>query len=723
MDLISVPANGLSLKGPTISPTDNGRCNNVNGQPQAMRLDLAEGVLESITRAFKTAGKEVHLSFGNNSHQLLSIPQPTRSELYACSPENDNDLRVIGVMSHKLAMKKAQDQIAGADAALAALQSKMASHQKDKDSKKIKVVKDTATLPPPIQQKKTVLAKSKPNALSALQDKRNALNSYSKKPMTQSMPTSPALGANRSQTSNLGPTSAPAFQDPKTRKMQALREALVHLLAVRPVSEKFIAQKIACAEQECRDVLNKVGKRARLDPMKWDLSDRAFKELDPWKFNYERQEDRVLAVDRAVSAFDRMRLSTQDKVWQLLLPKADRGKNKVLSKLNLHSGPLQANTPKIHVQSTDDLVKGNLANDSDRKDRLAPSDAEPMVRSKSNDQIRKKRVSDREAQAKRLLSKNPKKALNSVKPKGTAKKGAKKASANPNIKSTEFVHDSDEDASMEDAVVPAAPPAQGNAKQNINMTRDKAESSMTEIQAPQDETCDTKVEAQDGMQAVKSTLSNQPATNSSHFGSHGRSSDTSPGSSGRPKTISRQRTTSSSIKPSPLGSSPPTNASDFDNDHMISHASTSSNSSTPLLAQSSRLPATSKAISSAAPVQPESSQNSSKHNLKRKADDLDSSIHKDAIPLTNGHMSPNKRSKTSVLSPPATDGSDSSTALENHRFTLERAQRFKKYYMKYERLHRELCMMSEPPADKVEQVKAMHKRLIELKNQISRAVA
>lgn len=457
--------------------------------------------------------------------------------------------------------------------------------------------------------------------------------------------------------------------------------------------------------------------------MKWDLSDRAFKELDPWKFNYERQEDRVLAVDRAVSAFDRMRLSTQDKIWQLLLPKADRGKNKVLSKLNLHSGPLQANTPKIHVQSTDDLVKGNSANDSDRKDRLAPSDAEPMVRCKSNDQIRKKRVSDREAQAKRLLSKNPKKALNSVKPKGTAKRGTKKASSNPNVKSTEFVHDSDEDALMDDAVAPTTPPARGNGKPNVDMTRDKAESSMKEIQAPKDESCDAKVEAKDGMQAAKSTPSNQLATNSSNFSSHRRLSDSSPSSSGRPKTISRQRTASSSIKPSPLGSSPPTNASDFDNDNMVSHASTSSNSSTPLLAQSGRLLATSKAISSAVEVQSESSPNASKHSLKRKADELDSGIHKDVVPLTNGHMSPNKRSKTSVLSPPATDASDSSTALDNHRFTLERAQRFKRYYMKYERLYREISMTSKPSAEKVEQVKAMHQRLIELKNQISRAVA
>lgn len=76
------------------------------------------------------------LYYGNNSHQLLSISQPTPSELYTRSHENGSDLRIVGVMSHKLAMKKAHDQIAGTDAALAALQSKMASHRKDKDSKK-----------------------------------------------------------------------------------------------------------------------------------------------------------------------------------------------------------------------------------------------------------------------------------------------------------------------------------------------------------------------------------------------------------------------------------------------------------------------------------------------------------------------------------------------------------------------------------------------------------
>ena len=61
------------------------------------------------------------------------MAQPSRSELYAGG--HSTDLAFAGVLSHKLAMKQAQDTLAGTDAALAKLQSQMASHQKDKQSK------------------------------------------------------------------------------------------------------------------------------------------------------------------------------------------------------------------------------------------------------------------------------------------------------------------------------------------------------------------------------------------------------------------------------------------------------------------------------------------------------------------------------------------------------------------------------------------------------------
>ena len=165
-----------------------------------------------------------------------------------------------------------------------------------------------------------------------------------------------------------------------------------------------------------------MGKEFRLIPDKWTLNDKAFKELDVWNFDYPNQDDRQLAINCAISAFDRMRISTKERVWDMLLPKNERGKGKILSNLDLHKGPIkQSNTPRIQVQhpSNDPNAKDQLAgHESDQKDRLAPNDAEPMARSQSQDQInKKKKLSEKEAQSKRLLKNGPKKVTTAPKVK------------------------------------------------------------------------------------------------------------------------------------------------------------------------------------------------------------------------------------------------------------------------------------------------------------------
>lgn len=162
---IRFPEDGISLEGAPCS-TSGGGLGADEAQPQVMRLDLAEGVLEDIMKASRM-GKDIHMSFGKNvvcspvllllnrnpgllsttehlqqtihygnrTQQLLSIAQPTQSELYKYSPNQEAELLFAGNFTHKLAQKKVQENTAGADAALAALQSKMASHQQNKQSK------------------------------------------------------------------------------------------------------------------------------------------------------------------------------------------------------------------------------------------------------------------------------------------------------------------------------------------------------------------------------------------------------------------------------------------------------------------------------------------------------------------------------------------------------------------------------------------------------------
>ena len=555
------------------------------------------------------------------------------------------------------------------------------------------------------------------------------------------MPTSPALGAARSPlVGAAAPTSAPIIHSQKTQKLQALRIPLIHLLAVRPVSEKFLAQKIACSQEECREVLEKVGKHARLDTSKWDLSDRSFKELDVWKFNYPCQDDRQLAIDKAVSAFDRMRLSREDKLWQMLLTKEERGKGKILSNLNLHQGPIQrSNTPKINVQTTDDAGNGGhtTGNDSDvKKEGLAPSDAEPMARSQSQDQVKKKKISEKEAQSRRLLSTKPRKPTPAPKPKiketketnpGLKKTVKKSGPSTSTIKSTEFVHDSDEDEVMED-VAPqlAKSTSKVDDKPNKPLPRPISSKSSVPERSKPVELKDIKIQKKTTAPTAKAPEKRLPPSSASSSGSKHRPSDSSLSSAPMSKTHSRQRTTSSPHKPSPLGSSPPTNASDFDNGSGSIQAS--STSSTPLISQVRNRNATPSAGAGTARSSQGTPQNTSERSLKRKHDDVDSEIHKHEIPLTNGHANSNtngytnstKRPKASPMSPPTSESSNSSISPPARSEILEKAERFKTFYAKYEKMYQEVSSCPDAPQEKVQSVMKMHQRLVAMKDEFTK---
>lgn len=558
-------------------------------------------------------------------------------------------------------------------------------------------------------------------------------------------------------------------------RSQALRQPLVHLLAARPASQKLLVRHLNCKDEDVEEVLHKIGKPFRLDQSKWDLQDKAFKELDVWDFNYPNQEDRELAIGRAISAFDRMRLSTQEKLWDMLIPKEERGKGKILSHLNLHKGPIQpATTPKIHIQPTSNESKNEdpvHGNESDQKDRLAPN-AEPMARSRSHGPIKKTKISEKEAQSKRLLSKGPKKVAPASKEKEThpaVKKGApgnaKKVAA---PKSSEFVNESDEEDGLDDATtlhtqslppkkaekssktpkepvsgqpagkttsskgpkhaISSQPTAAATIKKNSSKPATPSHATATSKPKP---TVKNTVNGRDVRDQASKNANRTPTvpakvqdkhpnpptpSSASNPAPKHRLSDSSQGSTTMKKTLSRQRTTSSPHKPSPLGSSPPTNASDFDNPEQ------SSTSSTPLISQMSKVNGTQYCIS---PRLNGHARNASSHSLKRKACDLDSDIHNHGVPLangslngyTNGKVNSGKRHKASDITPPTTDSDDEPLAL-----ALKKAQSFKKYYASYEKQYREVSQIENPPQEKLDELMRMHNRLAELKEQIRKGL-
>ena len=130
---------------------------------QAMRLELEAGVLDNIIRSSRSGGKGVHMSFGktivssptveskpvtfysdpfpqtldygNRSKQLCATAQEHPTELYSYTADDSNNIAFNALQSHRLAMKKAQEDIVGADVALAKLQNQLAAAEREKQSR------------------------------------------------------------------------------------------------------------------------------------------------------------------------------------------------------------------------------------------------------------------------------------------------------------------------------------------------------------------------------------------------------------------------------------------------------------------------------------------------------------------------------------------------------------------------------------------------------------
>jgi RNA polymerase II elongation factor ELL len=113
-----------------------------------------------------------------------------------------------------------------------------------------------------------------------------------------------------------------------------MRKAVTHLLAMKPLAREEISAKTKIPKEDVEDILSKIGKADGAGG-KWGLVDRAYKDLDVWKFGYSTQEDRQAAVENAVRAYDRQRIGKEEAIWQKLLPEEKRNQGIYLSKLHI----------------------------------------------------------------------------------------------------------------------------------------------------------------------------------------------------------------------------------------------------------------------------------------------------------------------------------------------------------------------------------------------------
>lgn len=381
----------------------------------------------------------------------------------------------------------------------------------------------------------------------------------------KSMPTSPALN-NSAASPSLTPALDASQQVMERKKEQ--RVVLVHELAVKDRTTDYLRGKWAARESEFRPTLEKMAEFST-DSNKWAMKKPCWKELDVWKYDYDTREDRQTAIDNAVRQYDKQRLSSSEVEWQRLLPMEERGKGKCLSRLqaNLAKGPAQQPAPKIKVQRADDSSGSKEEGESLETDKPKVN-GESMARSNSNPlPAKSSKVTAQSAQAKRLLGNSKVKAA-AQKPSPAKTKPVAKASS-ARVLSAAIIENSDssgDDTSARkaklahskprDTVIvrtkpmPHAPPVKQQQQAPPPPSRPPAKRNRD----------DDDSSSSSGTPLAKRNKPKQqplPARNTKQ-----RPLNAGPASRSAEAPLKSKKT--SPTKSSPLASSPPTNASDLD---------------------------------------------------------------------------------------------------------------------------------------------------------------
>ena len=446
---MATPATGIVLHGAGGDVVDS------KILPQSVvLLKLNESLLQDIKQASNEpgglhfiTGNPPKIRLGKRTIDLSISSEAFRHELYLASVESANDFHFKSLISHTVEWKLPERKHSlGSDAALAALQNSLASYEQEKQAKSTNIT--NSILPAP-----------KSRFQAARTQKLNA-----RKGLLGSQGPNPAM--NHTHAAKSTPTSSSAVANESINKSRAMRVPVLHLLAMGPLSRNEILETTHIPKDDLDNILGKIAKQAN---GKWQLTDRAFKELDAWEFGYASQEDRQAAVDNAIKAYDRMRLGKDEKLWQMLLPRDQRDKGIVLSKLHLGAGgsmaraltplhaPIHASSPNPHAEKASDPNNASAANTP--QVGVSPVPKPGHSRSESG-----------AALSKRLFSKDPKKtrAAEEAKEKkrkerdaaatGSDKESGKPAKKrqvtqanNPKIKSAEFVHSSDDETGEESA--------------------------------------------------------------------------------------------------------------------------------------------------------------------------------------------------------------------------------------------------------------------------------
>ncbi|KAI1642963.1 hypothetical protein F4815DRAFT_480952 [Daldinia loculata] len=687
MPALAIPDAGLLLESSATS--------NEYLPLQAFGITLNDSVIEDMIKCVQggqevelTLGSNPSLIFGSGEQKVKTNPQSYNYDLYLTKPEE----------SASKAQRLPNPTMCILSKPPASILANRSTNAKTKDTKRV-------TKPKPLPAGRSAMA--------------GALSNSS----TRSLPTSPALNGVSS------PNPAFSASQQLLEKNKNQRSILVHELASRDRTYEYLAEIWKGAEADLKRTVEKIAnfdsstKKYNLRPVFW-------KELDVWNYDYRNEDDRRAAIDNAIRQYDKSRIPTSAVEWEKLLTPSERGKGIVLSKLQatLAKGNVTP-TPRVGMKKTDDGNKSDVDNKA-KGEAMARSNSQPLG-------SKTKKVSEREAQTKRLFSSNPKKPAPkkpASKPKPAEEKGRKflsdekvidsessgderplsRASSNqsslkpierpikkptekPVEKSIEKPIEKPAERPVErriekpvekpvERVVekPKEKPAPPKAKPVVRAPRAPVKpSGLTSQKRPREDDDSSSSSGAPLSKRIKPREPPKPLSNVTNL-KH-RPSDASQSSRNAPvgvtsSSISMRSKNTSPTKSSPLASSPPTNASDLE-DHQPPPRQLK-----PPVRNGERT--TNGAVNGSS-----TAMNQTKKRKERDADQYSSQ-----------QSAPNKKPRV----PPD---------------VLIKAKKFTRFYERYEALHYEIAALKEPPEDKLADLIDMRERLSVMKTEISQAVA
>lgn len=570
-----------------------------------------------------------------------------------------------------------------------------------------------------------------PKGVKLLGPGRSAMASVFASSTTRSLPSSPALNGVSS------PNPGFSASQQVLEKNKGQRSALVHELAVRDQPLQRLKDVWNGTESDLTQTVEKVADFDK-STEKWSLKKRYWKELDVWNYDYSGPDDRQSAIENAIKVYDKQRVVLSDAVWDRLLPKEDRNKNIVLSKLQATIAKQSTSipAPKLPAQKAEEGNKSDMDSSKAKGETMSRSNSQPTT-------TKPKKISEREAQTKRLLSNNPKKPA----PKKAAPKAKASEEKGKKILSEEFVYDSDtsEEApppsqNTTTASKPKLPPkrAEKPARKPVEKPAEKpAEKPTVKVSEKPKEPLPPVAlkpkprpvvrpprapikapgamnkspqkrprEDEDGSSSSGAPLSKRakpkeaPKPVAEPKAIKHRTSDASQNSRGTNGTVSSSFTmkskNTSPTKSSPLVTSPPTNASDIDERPS---------------SQRPRIPS----------HQPPQHGNVAR-DRERARDHAPAPSSTKNISST-AVASKKRKERESADESPETTPTPPTKKSRLSDDIIDQAHAFTEYYKSYKTLHYEMVSMKEPPEDRLAKLLTMHERLKTMKRQIQRAVA